>query len=64
MRLNKFISKSGFGSRREADILIKGATVTVNGNVELNPAYNVIDGDKVYLDEQQIVLQEKNDLLY
>ena len=59
MRLNKFISKSGFGSRREADKLIKGATVTVNGNVELNPAYNVVSGDKVQLDEQQINLQRK-----
>ena len=59
MRLNKFISKSGFGSRREADKLIKGATVTVNGNVELNPAYNVIDGDKIKVDEQQVSLQKK-----
>ncbi len=59
MRLNKFISQCGIGSRRESDRLIKSATVTVNGNVELNPAYNVIDGDKVKVDQQQISLQNK-----
>ena len=59
MRLNKFISQCGVGSRRESDRLIKSATVTVNGNVELNPAYNVIDGDKIKVDEQQVSLQKK-----
>ena len=59
MRLNKFISQCGVGSRRESDKLIKSATVTVNGNVELNPAYNVIDGDKIKVDEQQVSLQKK-----
>jgi len=33
IRLNKFISETGFCSRREADKIIAQGKVTVNGNV-------------------------------
>ena len=33
--LNKFISDSGFCSRREADVIIKAGRVTINGIVAM-----------------------------
>jgi 23S rRNA pseudouridine2605 synthase len=54
MRLNKYLAQSGVSSRREADELIQGATVTVNGIVEINPAYNVQSSDKVRYDNKRI----------
>ncbi|EDM23444.1 pseudouridine synthase [Caminibacter mediatlanticus] len=47
MRLNKFISHHTSFSRREADKLIFDGKVKVNGKVVTNPAYEVLDGDKV-----------------
>jgi len=54
MRLNKYLAQSGVSSRREADELIQGATVTVNGIVEINPAYNVQSSDEVRYDNKRI----------
>ncbi|MBT3477858.1 MAG: rRNA pseudouridine synthase [Candidatus Marinimicrobia bacterium] len=54
MRLNKFIAQAGIASRREADKLIKGATVTINGVVEVNPAYDVQVSDDVRYDNARI----------
>lgn len=52
-RLNKFISESGFCSRREADKLIEQNRVTINGKrPELGT--KVISGDKVAVDGQTI----------
>lgn len=49
IRLNKFISDSGHCSRREADKLIEGNRVTINGNhPELGT--KVLSGDEVRVD--------------
>ncbi|MBD31084.1 MAG: pseudouridine synthase [Candidatus Marinimicrobia bacterium] len=55
MRLNKYISKSGLCSRRQADKSVQGGSVTVNGSLELNPAYQVTKDDDVRLDGQKIM---------
>lgn len=47
MRLNKYIAHQNIASRREADRLIKEGHVYVNGNLEINPATDVTDDDKV-----------------
>ena len=47
MRLNKFISHHTTFSRREADKLIFDGKVKINGKVVTNPAYEVLNGDKV-----------------
>jgi 23S rRNA pseudouridine2605 synthase len=47
MRLNKFISHHTTYSRREADKLVIEGKVKVNGRVVTNPAYEVLDADKV-----------------
>ena len=53
IRLNKFISDSGFCSRREADKLIEQQRVNINGNVpELGT--KVAPNDVVTVDGQQI----------
>ena len=54
MRLNKYISLSGVSSRREADELIKSATITVNDKVQMDPGYQVSPGDKIKYDEKVI----------
>ena len=50
MRLSKYLSKSGVASRREAEKLIQNALITINGNVELSPYYNVKKNDIVKYD--------------
>ncbi len=52
--LNKFISNTGFCSRREADKLIKEGRVTINGNPTKN-GNRVFDGDIVLLDGKPLI---------
>ena len=47
MRLNLFIAKSGYASRRKADCLIKGGKVKVNNQETLKPFLQVSNKDKV-----------------
>lgn len=59
IRLNKFISDSGFCSRREADKLIEQKRVKINGILpELGT--KVAPGDKVTVDEQPIAASADN----
>jgi len=64
-RLNKFISESGFCSRREADKLIEQNRVTINGkHPELGT--KVLPGDTVEVDGKQIDASpdNKSDRIY
>ena len=60
VRLNKFIANSGVCSRREADTLIQGGLVTVNGEVvtELGTKVNVLTDD-VRFDGQRLKGESK-----
>lgn len=51
--LNKYISDSGFCSRREADVIIKAGRVSING-VVASSGNRVADGDSVLLDGKEI----------
>lgn len=51
--LNKYISDSGYCSRREADAIIKEGRVTING-VLANTGNRVAEGDIVLLDGKEI----------
>tara|TARA_S200000501_G_scaffold190210_1_gene179152 strand:- start:149882 stop:150595 length:714 start_codon:yes stop_codon:yes gene_type:complete len=62
MRLNKFLAQSGISSRRKADQLIQMATTTVNGEICLNPAYNVKPVDVIEYDNIKISV-EKNKIV-
>lgn len=58
-RLNKYISESGFCSRREADKLIEGNRVTINGRLpELGT--KVAPGDEVLVDGRRIKASADN----
>ena len=62
MRLNQYISSSGFCSRRRADLLIKEQRVTVNGEVitfcyVMNESDSVeVDGEKIHAKENDIYI--------
>ncbi len=58
-RLNKFISESGFCSRRAADKLIESNRVTINGEIpELGT--KVQPGDKVFVDGKLVAASPEN----
>lgn len=57
-RLNKFISDSGFCSRREADRLIEEERVTINGKLP-KPGTIVTAKDKVRIDDQILKVREE-----
>lgn len=57
MRLNKFISDTGFCSRREADELIAGGRITVNGE-PADIGTQVGEGDAVLVDGQPLKLRK------
>jgi 23S rRNA pseudouridine2604 synthase len=56
--INKYISNSGFCSRREADKLIEQARVTINGDLCLLTA-KVAPGDSVEIDGEPIKKKSK-----
>ena len=59
MPLNKYLSRAGICSRREAAALIKAGEVKVNGVVHKEPGYKVVDGDIVTYQDQELENQEK-----
>lgn len=59
MRINKYISNSGFCSRREAERLIRAGSVTVNGvNPEQN--YIVAENDMVLINGEPLPVKKCN----
>ena len=54
--LNKFISNTGFCSRREADKLIKCGRVKIDGAIA-SPGNRVISPQIVTIDEEPIILK-------
>lgn len=54
MRLNKYLSHSGVASRRNAAELVKAGKVTVNGEKQDNPAYQIAEGDVVTCNGQVV----------
>lgn len=61
MRLNKYISESGFCSRREADAFIENGKVRINGRIAELGA-NVDSSDEVIVNGQKI--ERKTDHVY
>ncbi|MNH85646.1 Ribosomal large subunit pseudouridine synthase F [compost metagenome] len=59
MRINKFISESGYCSRREADKLVEAGKVTINGTVALLGS-QAEEGDDVRVNGQPLTDKEKH----
>ena len=56
MPLNKYLSRSGLCSRRDAVEIVKGSRVTVNGETVTEPGYKVQETDVVLLDNKTVQL--------
>lgn len=59
MRINKYISESGICSRREADRLIEGGRVTINGRRAVL-GDEVHEGDKILVNGKPLPVRKKN----
>lgn len=59
MRLNKFIAHCGICSRRQAVELVKNGRVSVNGDVIVEPWYEVKPKDRVSLDGKPIRVESQ-----
>ena len=57
MRLNKYISDTGFCSRRDADQLIGEGRVTVNG-MRASIGAELVDGDEVLVDGAKLAIRK------
>lgn len=62
IQINKYISSSGYCSRREADVLVAQGRVMINDNLAL-PESRVLAQDKVYVDDE-LLKQKKADFVY
>ncbi len=58
MRVNKYLAKSGFCSRRKADKLIENGKVLINGH-RAKLGDNILDNDTVQVGNQIVDLTEK-----
>ena len=59
VRLNKYLSQAGICSRREADVLIEGGKVSVNGKIA-DPGMRVNDLDKITVEDKPVGHREKD----
>ncbi|MEL7124379.1 MAG: pseudouridine synthase, partial [Bacteroidota bacterium] len=59
MRLNKYVAHCGICSRRQAAEEVKAGRVSVNDQVEINPAYQVQIGDEIKYKGKLIKPEEK-----
>ena len=59
MRLNKYISQTGFASRRKADELIAAGKVKVNGEVIFAPYFDVVDEQRVFVNGKEVKIAKK-----
>lgn len=58
LRLQKFLSRAGYSSRREAEEIIKAGRVSVNSRIIKEMGYVVDSNDVVMVDGEKIVLDE------
>lgn len=59
MRLNKYIAHAGVASRRTAGDMVKAGKVKVNGELLINPAYQIVEGDVVEYDGKVVAPSDR-----
>ena len=59
MRLAKFLAHGGIASRRNAELIIAKGIVTVDGEVVVDPARNVEDGDDVRVNGEVVAVEAR-----
>ena len=57
MRINKYLSQCGVGSRRKCDIYISNGSIKINGKVNKDFSYNVSESDFVQFNNKLIELE-------
>lgn len=62
IQINKYISSSGYCSRREADLLVAQGRVMINEDIAL-PESRVLVHDQVYVDDE-LLKQKKSSFVY
>jgi 23S rRNA pseudouridine2605 synthase len=62
MRLVKFLANAGVASRRASEPLIAAGRVTVNGELVTDPARDVSESDRVFVDGAEATLPGANKL--
>ncbi|QTA38318.1 rRNA pseudouridine synthase [Thermosipho ferrireducens] len=55
MRLDRFLSNAGIGSRKEVKKLIKCGRIKVNNKIIRHPAYYVNEEETVFLDDERVI---------
>ncbi|MES3629495.1 MAG: pseudouridine synthase [Longimonas sp.] len=63
MRINKYLSRAGVCSRRDADTLVEARRVAINGEPVTSHGTRVYPGDTVAVDGDAVALQEKEYLV-
>ena len=63
MRLNKFLARTGIGSRRQCDEYIKNSLIKINGKVETDFSYQVSSSDSIKYNNK-ILNYVEEDYLY
>ena len=64
MRLNAFIAKTGFSSRRNATLLIKDGRVRVNGDVVIKPWLEIGENDALEIDGKPVRLERERYIIF
>lgn len=59
MRINKYIARCGYTSRRKADDLVKNGKVKVNGKLTYELGLDIKDSDIVEIDGKLLQIEEK-----
>lgn len=62
VRINKYLAQCGVCSRRDADALIEGGAVMINGNIAL-PGMKVTDKDKISVNGKTVTPNDKKVVL-
>ena len=62
MRLNKFLARTGIGSRRQCDEHIKNNLIKINGKVETDFSYQVSSSDSVRYNDKILNYVEEDHL--
>ena len=59
MRLNKYLAHARVASRRKSAEFVKAGQVKVNGEIEINPAYQVQEGDVIHWKDQKLEIEDE-----
>ncbi|MFA5513744.1 MAG: pseudouridine synthase [Sphaerochaetaceae bacterium] len=62
IRINSYLAKSGYGSRRSVELLIEQRRVKINKETVINYSTSVFDGDDVFVDD--VLVKPLNKMLY